>query len=71
LLLGVYHVDKGAALLNLSDDVCLHDVVGREIDDVELDVVVVGNGLTLNLRGLRKEECFMGRHLLEDDLLNA
>jgi hypothetical protein len=70
-LLSVNDVNESSALLDLSQDIIFHGIVGWEVYHVELNVVVVGYSLGLDACGLRQEEGLVRRHLLEHHLLDA
>ena len=64
----INHIDKCTAVLNMLNGVRLQHVVAREVNNVELDVVIVADGLRLYVACWQKEESFMRRHLLKDNL---
>ena len=64
----INHVDKCTAVLNVLDGVRLQHVVAWEVNDIELDVVIVTDGLRLYVACWQQEESFVRRHLLEDNL---
>jgi len=68
LLLGVNHVDKRSTVLNLVSLVALDRLVSWEVDNVKLDVFVIGDRLAFNCYSRQQKECLVGRHLLEHNL---
>ena len=55
----VYHVDESAALLDVLDRVAFEHVVSREVNHVELDVVIVAHSLRLDLACWQQKECLV------------
>ena len=55
----INHIDKCTAVLNVLDGVRLQHVVAREVNDIELDVVIVADGLRLYIACWQKEESFV------------
>ena len=70
-IMSIDHVDQSATILNVLDWVTLEHVVAWEVDDVELDVVVVVDCLSLDVARRQQEKRLVGRHLLEYDLADA
>ena len=52
----------------MLDGVRLQHVVAREVNNVELDVVIVAHSLSFYVACWQEEECLVRRHLLEDNL---
>jgi hypothetical protein len=71
LTLCVNHVDQSATLGDLSLEVILEHVVSREVDHVEVDVVVRIDLLVVDLRSWLQEERLVWCKLLEDHFLNG
>ena len=58
-IMRINHVDKCTAVLNVLDGVRLQHVVAREVNDIELDVVIVADGLSLYVACWQEEKGFV------------
>ena len=58
-IMRVYHIDQRTAVGYVLYGVTFEHVVAREVNDIELDVVVVADSLRLNSTGWKQEESLM------------
>ncbi len=59
-IVSINHIDKCTTVLNVLCRVAFEDKVTREVNDRELDVVIVADGLSFNCTGWEQEESLMG-----------
>ena len=67
----VDHVDKCSAFLYVLNGVTFEHVIPREVDHVELYIVIVAHNLRLNSASRQQEKCLVRRHLLEDNFTDT
>ncbi len=59
-IVSINHIDKCTTVLNVLCRVAFEDKVTREVNDTELDVVIVADGLSFDCTGWEQEESLMG-----------